>query len=329
MDRRWSTFRIGPAEWDLLFDEPGDVVKVYMALRQRMDFSTGVVGGPKDRISETYIRETLWVEPIPGRKNAGHKPRQYARSVMDRLKKIGLIEPVGRYVFRLPLAASDRSAQKSNNQATTKQQPKQKPEQQPGGGADKNNTDNNISAVGGDAATTAGTDHHAEHDQSSNPPPDLRDPGVVDTEGAHAGGVPRAGAREDGSPQPDDATDSGGANPTPTEAGRMAKALRPLGIDVTPSNPVLLAWIRDGVTVEQATACAEICRERKPRERIPARYLDAVIRDQGTQQANQRAGPDRPPDKHAARMDFWRQMNDGSTGEQAERVIDGEAKRLG
>lgn len=76
-----------------------------------------------------------------------------------------------------------------------------------------------------------------------------------------------------------------------TSPGELSKSLRALTVDVTSQNPVLLAWIADGFTVEQLVEAAEIARERKPGERIPAKYLDAILRGQASQEPTSRDKP--------------------------------------
>lgn len=67
------------------------------------------------------------------------------------------------------------------------------------------------------------------------------------------------------------------ADATGTPHGQMAAALRRRGVDVTSQNPLLLAWVAAGVTLQQALEATEIAQSRKPGERIPARYLDAIV----------------------------------------------------
>lgn len=71
----------------------------------------------------------------------------------------------------------------------------------------------------------------------------------------------------------------------PTPAGEMAAALRQSGIDVTSMTPTLLAWIRDGYSTEQLLEAVQLARVHKPPpQRIPANYLDAVLRGQAQTQ---------------------------------------------
>lgn len=75
--------------------------------------------------------------------------------------------------------------------------------------------------------------------------------------------------------------DSGSARVMPTPEGVLAVALRKLGVDVTSMHPVVLEWAKAGVTVAQATQAVHIARQSKPEpQRIPAKYLDAVIRNE-------------------------------------------------
>lgn len=69
-----------------------------------------------------------------------------------------------------------------------------------------------------------------------------------------------------------------------TSAGLLARALREKGVDVAPHNPVLIAWINEGVGQDQLLACVQIIQQRDPtKKRIAAKYLDAVVRDQMNQ----------------------------------------------
>jgi hypothetical protein len=122
-------FVICEAEWDMLFDEPAELFKLYCALRKRMDFETGVVGR-RPRISETFIGDCLSVPPIKGRHAAGRPSRQKCRSAMSRLIAIGLLRPIGEkgtFVFELPMAHRSSPCKSS----TTDLQPYEQPYEQP------------------------------------------------------------------------------------------------------------------------------------------------------------------------------------------------------
>jgi hypothetical protein len=88
-----------------------------------------------------------------------------------------------------------------------------------------------------------------------------------------------------------------------TPAGEMAITLRNLGVATTSEDPTLIGWLRDGFTVDQATAAVGTARIRKPHpERIPAKYLDAILRQ-----------PIRPPPSVVDRV-TWRPPPDEANG---------------
>jgi hypothetical protein len=65
----------------------------------------------------------------------------------------------------------------------------------------------------------------------------------------------------------------------PTPEGEMAIALRDLGVVVRSIDPVLIAWVRDKFSTQQAIDAVGIARIRKPHpESIPANYLDKILR---------------------------------------------------
>jgi hypothetical protein len=112
--------------------------------------------------------------------------------------------------------------------------------------------------------------------------------------------------RSEAKPSEEQAKRSGAAPPAlagkqPTPEGAMAIALRDLGVVVRSIDPVLHAWIRDGYTTQQAVDAVGIARIRKPREPIPANYLDTIIR----------SPPRAPPVKAADRV-TWRPPPDES-----------------
>jgi hypothetical protein len=96
-------------------------------LRRYMDFDTGIVGGPKRRISWRTLRETLYVEPHQGI-DGGMPDRAKVRRVMKWLEKEGLVarvEDEDHIVFRLPLATLGSSAQKKADPKPTPSRPTQ------------------------------------------------------------------------------------------------------------------------------------------------------------------------------------------------------------
>lgn len=88
--------------------------------------------------------------------------------------------------------------------------------------------------------------------------------------------------------------DSGSRAASP--AGEMAIALRDLGVSVKSTDKVLLEWLRDGYTTQQAVDAVGIARIRKPHpEVIPPNYLDKILRQ-----------PARPPPASQIDRVTWR-----------------------
>lgn len=88
----------------------------------------------------------------------------------------------------------------------------------------------------------------------------------------------------------------------PTPEGAMAIALRDLGVVVRSIDPVLIAWVKDGFTPQQASDAVGIARIRKPHpEPIAANYLDRILREPA------RAPP--PNGKHRANT-AWDRMTE-------------------
>jgi len=107
-------------------------------LRRYMDYRTGVAGIAR-RIDEACLRETIAFEPDRG-SSAGRRndiTRQFIRSRLDELRRVGLIADVasepGRrgYVFRLVFADTDQSVQNMNNRRTTTKSADEQPHEQP------------------------------------------------------------------------------------------------------------------------------------------------------------------------------------------------------
>lgn len=60
----------------------------------------------------------------------------------------------------------------------------------------------------------------------------------------------------------------------------LAIPLRNAGVKVTSMHPTLVAWVKDGFTLEQAMGALAIARENKPEpESISANYLDTILRN--------------------------------------------------
>ncbi|WP_273807254.1 MULTISPECIES: DnaT-like ssDNA-binding domain-containing protein [unclassified Pseudomonas] len=113
-------------EWALFAGEPAELLKLYVALKRRMDFATGIAG-KQTLINEIVLREGFTVDPIPGRPTPKPVTREQYRSAVRRLEKIGALKVVGPLVFEFPHARTHQSAQKSYNRATTELQPGQQP----------------------------------------------------------------------------------------------------------------------------------------------------------------------------------------------------------
>lgn len=68
--------------------------------------------------------------------------------------------------------------------------------------------------------------------------------------------------------------------PAPTRTGAACALLRGLGVNVTPADPRLLGWLGLGATDEQLREAVERARLNKPPpDRIPAAYLDPIVRE--------------------------------------------------
>lgn len=113
-----ASVRLTDDEWLLLRDEPADLLKVYVELRRRMDFANATVG-QHERLSEQAIKEVLHVPARAGRR-AETPTRKRVRYVLSSLERLGAIEAVGSFVFRLPYAPSDDSVQKRWGQGGAK-----------------------------------------------------------------------------------------------------------------------------------------------------------------------------------------------------------------
>lgn len=118
--------RLDQSEWDLLAGEPAELLKLYCALKRRMDFSTGIAGR-KTLINEVVLREGFTVDPIRGRATPKPVTREQYRSAVRRLETLGLLNSIGPLVFEFPQARSDRPSKSF----ATDLQPNEQPDQQP------------------------------------------------------------------------------------------------------------------------------------------------------------------------------------------------------
>lgn len=117
---------VGDDEWALFAGEPAELLKLYVALKRRMDFATGIAG-QKTLINEIVLREGFTVDPIPGRPKPKPITREQYRSAIRRMEKLGALKVIGPLVFEFPHARRDQSAKNSYNRATTELQPEQQP----------------------------------------------------------------------------------------------------------------------------------------------------------------------------------------------------------
>lgn len=161
-----TAFLINDDEWDLLFDEPSDLLKVYCALRRVMDFKTGV-SGFSYRINEGFFIDLMDIALIPGR----HRPEKFTRGKirnhLNRLEKIGLMKrrsDIGPFVFELLLSESDKSVQNRMSRGTTKAETEKKEEQRP-----EKNKENQSSYES--SATNNKTEDETPTPDRMNPPP--------------------------------------------------------------------------------------------------------------------------------------------------------------
>lgn len=115
-----------------------------------------------------------------------------------------------------------------------------------------------------------------ESDAPSPQSPVPRHQSPEEESSAHTSTSVVARARDPGGGQ----SDGEGRKISPEAA--MAIPLREAGVGVTSIHPTLVAWVRDGFTVEQALGAVAVARERKPEGTIPAAYLDPILRNPHT-----------------------------------------------
>lgn len=109
-----TTIAISDGEWAAMRKVDHLARDLYVALRRRMDFTTGIVGGPQKAVSWWALREDTELEGRPGVKACKPTEQQLRRRV-GQLEKVGLVEPIGtklRLRFRLLLAHTGSLVQK-------------------------------------------------------------------------------------------------------------------------------------------------------------------------------------------------------------------------
>lgn len=85
---------------------------------------------------------------------------------------------------------------------------------------------------------------------------------------------------------------------TPTPEAAMAIPLREAGVKVTSIHPVLVAWVRDGFTLQQALGAVAVAREHKGDAPIAAAYLDTILRNPHVPKINGSGHAAAPPVKY-------------------------------
>lgn len=112
-DAEMGRYMIDDEEHDALELAPIEAFPLYMNLRRRMDFATGVVGGKKRRISWLEVSQWLHRDSARGRKAVTASVSK-ARRLVGQMVKVGLLEyrtdrQEDYLMFFLPLAYSDAS----------------------------------------------------------------------------------------------------------------------------------------------------------------------------------------------------------------------------
>lgn len=109
-----TAFVIDDNEWMLMRRVDHLARDLYVALRRRMDFATGIVGDDPAAVSWWALREDTELEGRPGVRGCKPTEQQLRRRVAQ-LEKVGLVESIGnklRLKFRLLAARKLSRAQK-------------------------------------------------------------------------------------------------------------------------------------------------------------------------------------------------------------------------
>jgi hypothetical protein len=105
-----------------LFNEPAELMKLYIFLNMRRDFDTNIAG-QVTHINDSAFKEAMDYSGKPGRK-AWRPSTKHIMRWLEQLENLGLIKPLGNYVFHLPLACikkpSPESIQNQSHQFVTK-----------------------------------------------------------------------------------------------------------------------------------------------------------------------------------------------------------------
>jgi hypothetical protein len=108
-------------ELELLFQEPPEIMKLYIFLNLYRDFNTNVTG-ESVHIDDASFK--LWLGH-PGKigRKAWKPSTTHIIRWLDRLEDLGLIKQLGNHVFLLPKAYTDQYEQKRCHQGVTKVSP--------------------------------------------------------------------------------------------------------------------------------------------------------------------------------------------------------------
>ena len=95
---------------------PHAAVCLYIAIRQCMDMATGMVG-IRSMISWQGLRESIYIEPAPGRTESGSPHESTLRRLSTQLEKAGLVKNCSnssnrQLIFKCIHATSDKSVKK-------------------------------------------------------------------------------------------------------------------------------------------------------------------------------------------------------------------------
>lgn len=118
------TIRLCDAELEAFKGLRTDAVALYVQLRRRMDYATGLIGARRGAaVSWEALREMVCLEPGPGVTRSGMPCRSRVRRMVQTLLRAGLLEQLNKpretVVFRCLLAHVDASfSNKPGNKST-------------------------------------------------------------------------------------------------------------------------------------------------------------------------------------------------------------------
>jgi hypothetical protein len=219
-------------------------------IRAYMDYSTGLTGGPKRRISWQSLAEEMYVEPEPGvsAEDTGKPSESKLRRAAEALEKAGLIRRISRgkfLIFECLLAERDKSVQK---QADIK----------PTGQAD-------TKAAGSEASPDIALE------QAGSPEADTKKRGFFDQADTHpvSGNTTKLYL-------PDDEMQR--------RIGRWKEFLSSYGfpfhrIQTATVIPMLINWVKEGITETQARLAIECANAKKGGLPISPAYYASFVKE--------------------------------------------------